>query len=222
VQIGLNTELDFEGVTYHVQTEDHGLKRMKIQSQIFNGGQILDTINISYEKSIADLDGDDNQRDKTIRKKMRALHALCYRNIQGGKYLPGKKDKKASLSAEAEQSPGEEVKEAATEEPRETKPRAQKKATKTELPREADEAPDKELDRAAKPTSTPPLGAERVAEKSRGEVTQLEEIEGASQIPEQSFIPVHDAGSKRAFRGINVPAEAETISLIEKWHADNP
>ncbi|MBN1944265.1 MAG: hypothetical protein JW797_01260 [Bradymonadales bacterium] len=86
MQIGLNNDIDFQGERYHIQTEDLGLKTNLIVSQIFRGGQIVETIQVSYAKHIEGIQNPD-ERDEMIRKRVRALHKLCYKNITNGKYL---------------------------------------------------------------------------------------------------------------------------------------
>lgn len=85
MQIGFNTDVEFEGDRYHIQTEDHGLKDGRITSQIFREGAIVDTITVSYLSHIEEIE-ESEARDEAIRKRMRALHKLSYRNIQSGKY----------------------------------------------------------------------------------------------------------------------------------------
>jgi hypothetical protein len=85
VQIGFNNDVEHQGTRYHVQTEDHGLADGRITSQVFRGGQILETITVSYAKAI-EKSPDEDARDEEIRKRMKALHAHCFRMIKQGKY----------------------------------------------------------------------------------------------------------------------------------------
>ncbi|HQT93564.1 MAG: hypothetical protein B7Z61_06705 [Acidobacteria bacterium 37-71-11] len=45
---GFNTEIDYEGVTYHVQTEDRGASKPLIESLVYVRGEILATRRTSY------------------------------------------------------------------------------------------------------------------------------------------------------------------------------
>jgi hypothetical protein len=85
VQIGFNNDVEHGDTRYHVQTEDHGLSDGRITTQVFRGGQILDTITVSYLKAIEGL-ADEEAREDEIRKRMKALHAHCFRMIKQGKY----------------------------------------------------------------------------------------------------------------------------------------
>lgn len=46
---GFNTDLDFEGTTYHIQTEDKGLDTPILLSLVYTGGEILASKRSSYE-----------------------------------------------------------------------------------------------------------------------------------------------------------------------------
>jgi hypothetical protein len=48
VLTGFNTEIDFEGVTYHVQTEDRGASKPLIESLVYVRGEILATRRTEY------------------------------------------------------------------------------------------------------------------------------------------------------------------------------
>lgn len=85
MQIGFNNDVEFEGVRYHIQTEDHGLKDGRITSQIFLSGAIIDTVTISYTQAIESIESPE-ERDAEIRRRMRTLHKHCYKNIVSHKY----------------------------------------------------------------------------------------------------------------------------------------
>ena len=50
---GYNTDVAYEGVTYHVQTEDKGLDSPLILSLVYSGGAILASKRSRYEDLIA-------------------------------------------------------------------------------------------------------------------------------------------------------------------------
>jgi hypothetical protein len=51
---GFNTDIEHDGVTYHVQTEDKGLDSPIILSLVYVGGTILASKRSPYEDLIAD------------------------------------------------------------------------------------------------------------------------------------------------------------------------
>lgn len=56
---GYNTDIEFEGVTYHVQTEDKGVAKPIILSLVYNRGTILASKRLPYDDLLAgDLDED--------------------------------------------------------------------------------------------------------------------------------------------------------------------
>jgi hypothetical protein len=93
---GYNTDVPFEGVTYHVQTEDKGLKNPIILSLIYQGGTILGAKRTAYNDLIADGKVDESRLAKAIEKQ----HQIMLAAISGGK-LPQLIEK---LNQQAEQS----------------------------------------------------------------------------------------------------------------------
>lgn len=85
MQMGFNNDVPYKGLVVHIQTEDHGLRTMKITSQVFHSGAILDSKTISYENEIAELDAD-GPRDERIRHVMKALHKQHFKKIHAGVY----------------------------------------------------------------------------------------------------------------------------------------
>lgn len=85
MQMGFNNDVEYEGFTLHIQTEDHGLRSMKITSQVFQSGAIFDSKTVSYEQEIARFDAP-KDRDEHIRRMMKALHRRFYKKIHAGEY----------------------------------------------------------------------------------------------------------------------------------------
>ncbi len=85
MQMGFNNDVDYRGLTVHIQTEDHGLRSKKITSQVFFSGAIVDSRTVSYEAEIAEIE-DDAVRDEQIRRLMKGLHRQFYRRIHAGEY----------------------------------------------------------------------------------------------------------------------------------------
>lgn len=104
MQMGFNNDVEYRGLTVHIQTEDHGLRSQKITSQVFFSGAIVDSRTVSYEAEIADVE-DDSARDEQIRRMMKALHRQFYRRIHAGEYddrLPVEGEGPAEPAAEDE------------------------------------------------------------------------------------------------------------------------
>lgn len=84
MQMGFNNDVEYKGLTLHIQTEDHGLSAMKITSQVFRGGAIVDSKTMSYVKEVDGME--DEARDEKIRAIMKALHRKFYQRIHEGIY----------------------------------------------------------------------------------------------------------------------------------------
>lgn len=85
MQMGFNNDVEYRGVTVHIQTEDLGLAVSKIMTQVFYSGAILEAKTISYAADIEALDDAPARADR-IRKLMRALHKQAYKRMQDGTY----------------------------------------------------------------------------------------------------------------------------------------
>ncbi len=78
---GFNTDVKHGGRVFHVQTEDKGESNPKIESLIYVGGQILDSIRFDYSEKI--VDGFD---EVLITQLMEDQHRRVIRDIKVGKY----------------------------------------------------------------------------------------------------------------------------------------
>ncbi|HWQ35291.1 MAG TPA: hypothetical protein VNQ79_20770 [Blastocatellia bacterium] len=78
---GYNTDVPFEGVTYHVQTEDKGLKNPLILSLIYQGGTILGAKRTSYQDLIVGGKVDETRLARAIERQ----HQIILAAIQGGR-----------------------------------------------------------------------------------------------------------------------------------------
>ncbi len=77
---GFNTDIEFQGVTYHVQTEDKGLAKPVIMTLIYDGGTILASRRVSYEDLIeAGFD------EKTLEERLNRQHSLICAAIKAGR-----------------------------------------------------------------------------------------------------------------------------------------
>ncbi len=81
---GFNTDVKHGGRVFHVQTEDKGQSNPKIESLIYVGGQILDSIRFDYSEKI--VDGFD---EALITQLMEDQHRRVIRDIKVGKYDEG-------------------------------------------------------------------------------------------------------------------------------------
>lgn len=77
---GFNTDIDFEGVTYHVQTEDKGLSRPVILSLVYNGGTILASKRASYDDLL-----ENGFDEAALAERLQKQHRLICAAIQAGR-----------------------------------------------------------------------------------------------------------------------------------------
>lgn len=77
---GFNTDIDYEGITYHVQTEDKGLATPVILSLVYNRGTILASKRSPYEDLLAV--GFD---EKVLAGRLKKQHNLICAAIRAGR-----------------------------------------------------------------------------------------------------------------------------------------
>jgi hypothetical protein len=80
---GFNTDVNHEGKTFHVQTEDKGESNPVIETLIYEGGQIL----ASRRQDYAEQAGSGMSRE-TLVALMERQHQAVVRDIRLGKYDP--------------------------------------------------------------------------------------------------------------------------------------
>lgn len=78
---GFNTDVEFDGTTYHVQTEDKGLARPLIMSLIYEGGTILASKRSPYD----DLIVDESVDEAVLAERLNKQHRLICAAIKGGR-----------------------------------------------------------------------------------------------------------------------------------------
>ena len=77
---GFNTDIEYEGVTYHVQTEDKGLATPLILSLVYDRGTILASKRSPYEDLlIGDFD------EKVLTERLQKQHKLICAAVRGGR-----------------------------------------------------------------------------------------------------------------------------------------
>jgi len=82
---GFNTDIEFDGRVFHVQTEDRGLDHPVIESLVYVGGEILSSRNTEY----ADLLESGDYTENDIQQRMKAQHSDLIREIQTGAMFEG-------------------------------------------------------------------------------------------------------------------------------------
>ena len=95
---GFNTDIEYEGVTYHVQTEDKGLSRPVILSLVYDRGTILASKRASYE----DMLGEDFS-ERALAERLHKQHRLICAAIKAGR-IEDLKQMTARESANAKQA----------------------------------------------------------------------------------------------------------------------
>src|SRR5262245_40302074 len=81
---GHNTDVEYAGRIYHVQTEDKGDSNPMIETLVYSRGAILDSRRHSY----ADLVTKGRADEKAIIKLMEQQHRRTVREVRNGKYDP--------------------------------------------------------------------------------------------------------------------------------------
>ncbi len=78
--IGFNTDIEHDGVIYHVQTEDKGLETPIILSLVYTGGTILASKRSPYEDLIAE-----GYSDEALAERLKRQHKLICAAIHSGR-----------------------------------------------------------------------------------------------------------------------------------------
>lgn len=78
--IGINTNIQHKGETYHVQTEDGGLDQHTLTTILFKNGAILSSKKSSY----LDISKSDEYED-TVKELMREQHKQMLRELVSGR-----------------------------------------------------------------------------------------------------------------------------------------
>ena len=76
---GYNHNVEYQGRTFHVQTEDSGVDNPHIISHLFEGGNILETRKCDYTNIL-----DSEQRDKVLMSLMLNQHQALIRELEAG------------------------------------------------------------------------------------------------------------------------------------------
>jgi hypothetical protein len=81
---GYNTDVQYDGRVFHVQTEDKGAGNPVIESLVYTGGEIVTTRRDSY----AELVRGGALPEADIQKRMEAQHQALIREIVSGRFDP--------------------------------------------------------------------------------------------------------------------------------------
>ncbi|HMJ09089.1 MAG TPA: hypothetical protein VK468_08790 [Pyrinomonadaceae bacterium] len=76
---GFNTDIEFGGVTYHVQTEDKGLSKPMILSLIYDRGTILASKRLPYDDLLDKFD------EKVLAERLQKQHRLMCAAVRAGR-----------------------------------------------------------------------------------------------------------------------------------------
>lgn len=79
---GFNTDVDFDGRVFHVQTEDKGRENPTIESLVYSRGEIVAARNTRYE----DLNQSADYSEDAVMDRMEKQHQLLIREILNGKF----------------------------------------------------------------------------------------------------------------------------------------
>lgn len=96
---GFNTDIEHEGVTYHVQTEDKGKSKPIILSLVYNGGTILASKRSPYDDLLTS-----HFNERTLAERLNKQHRLICAAIQAGRIEDLKKMTAREAAATAEKN----------------------------------------------------------------------------------------------------------------------
>ena len=81
---GFNTDVDYEGRVFHVQTEDKGRDNPVVESLVYSGGEIVASRRASY----AELAQSQAYSETEVLKRMESQHQALIRDIRNGRFDP--------------------------------------------------------------------------------------------------------------------------------------
>jgi hypothetical protein len=77
---GFNTDVEFSGTVYHIQTEDKGVKSRLIVSLVYDGGTILASKRLSYDDFL-----DNGVDEKALADRVNRQHKLICAAVRAGR-----------------------------------------------------------------------------------------------------------------------------------------
>ena len=81
---GFNTDVQYEGRVFHVQTEDKGLDNPIVESLVYTGGEIITSRKTSY----TDLARSPEYSETEVARRMESQHQAIIREILSGRFDP--------------------------------------------------------------------------------------------------------------------------------------
>ena len=81
---GFNTDIEYEGQIYHVQTEDKGKDNPVVETLVYTGGEILETRRMPYPE----LAASGEYSEERVMKLMESQHQTLIREICNGQFDP--------------------------------------------------------------------------------------------------------------------------------------
>jgi hypothetical protein len=81
---GFNTDVEYDGRTFHVQTEDRGRRNPVVESLVYSGGEIVASRKSPYEELLAEA----TYSEAAVLKLMEAQHQAMVREIRNGRFDP--------------------------------------------------------------------------------------------------------------------------------------
>ncbi len=81
---GFNTDVEYDGRVFHVQTEDKGLKNPMVESLVYTGGEIVGSRRSSY----ADLATQEGFSEVEVQRRMEGQHQAVIREVMSGRFDP--------------------------------------------------------------------------------------------------------------------------------------
>lgn len=81
---GFNTDVEYEGRTFHVQTEDKGRANPVVESLVYSGGEIVASRRASY----AELARSAEYSEAEVLRRMETQHQALIRDIRNGRFDP--------------------------------------------------------------------------------------------------------------------------------------
>lgn len=81
---GFNTDVEYEGRVFHVQTEDKGLLNPVVESLVYAAGEIVGSQRSSY----GDIAEPSLYSETELHRRMEAQHQAVIREVMSGRYDP--------------------------------------------------------------------------------------------------------------------------------------
>lgn len=78
---GFNTDVNYKGVVFHVQTEDKGIENPVIESLIYKGGEILGSRRLPYSEMV-----ENGYDEKAVVRLMEDQHKTMIEEIRQGRF----------------------------------------------------------------------------------------------------------------------------------------